>query len=54
MKNYQVQVVVHYTFHVEAMTPYEAYELAQEYDEHFTDSSVERIVISSGTELTTY
>ena len=54
MKNYEVEVVVHYKFHVTAETPYEAYEIAQEYDEYWTDSTVERIVISDNTELTTY
>jgi hypothetical protein len=55
MKTYEVEVVVHYKFLVTAESPYEAYQEAQEYDEYFTDSQVERIVISENdTELITY
>jgi hypothetical protein len=55
MKNYEVEVVVHYKFIVSAENPYQAYEQAQEFDEYWSDSSVERIVISeNNTELITY
>lgn len=55
MKTYEIEVVVHYKFLVQAESPYEAYQEAQDYDEYFADSHVERIVISENdTELITY
>jgi hypothetical protein len=61
MKNYEVEVVVHYKFIVSAENPYQAYEQAHDLqDVHnwldsYSDSSVERIVISeNNTELITY
>lgn len=46
MNTYEVEVIVHYKFNVEAHDPYEAYREAQEWDEYFTNSEVQRVTIS--------
>lgn len=46
MNTYEVEVVVHYKFTVEAYDPYEAYREAQEWDEYFTNSEVQSMTIA--------
>lgn len=54
MKRYDIEVVVVYKYQVEAEDPYNAYLEAQDYNEYWADSQVERVTISHGIETITH
>lgn len=54
MKKYNIEVTMKYRFTVEAETPYEAYQEAQEWDEYWTDAVMDSMTISNGEEVVTY
>lgn len=54
MKKYNIEVTMKYRFTVEAETPYEAYQEAQEWEEYWADAVMDKMIISDETEVVTY